>query len=218
MATQYDSLIGGRRNTALREAIQHGALNFTYKGHPCWKDPFDLALYSMLLWREKPRTIIEIGSAFGGSALWFRDMQVAMEINPCIVMSIDTNPPSTTISGLAFLQGDAHDLGQTIPQQWLANEMARPLLVIEDSSHEPETTLAVLRFFDPWLRPGEMIVVEDGNADELYPGRHRRGGPLTGVAEFMAERGVDYVRAAEYCDFFGQNVTWHPDGYIRRIR
>jgi len=34
----------------------------------------------------------------------------------------------------------------------------------------------------------------------------------------MAERGVDYVRAAEYCDFFGQNVTWNPDGYIRRIR
>jgi cephalosporin hydroxylase len=218
MSGQYDSLIGGRRNRELREAIQEGALRFTYKGHPCWKDPFDLALYSMLLWREKPKTVIEIGSAFGGSALWFRDQLAAMEITPSMVLSIDQNPPRSAIPGLTFLQGDAHDLGRTIPRDWLADGMPRPLLVIEDSSHEPETTLAVMRFFDLWLRPGEMIVIEDGNADELYPGRHRRGGPLTGVEEFMAERGLDYTRASEYCDFFGRNVTWNPDGYLRRIR
>src|SRR6516162_8559035 len=97
MTAQFDSLIGGRRNAALREAIQQVAQNFTYKGHPCWKDPFDLALYSMLLWLEKPRTLIQIGSAFGGSALCFRDMQVALGITPCMMMSIHVHPPSTPI-------------------------------------------------------------------------------------------------------------------------
>jgi cephalosporin hydroxylase len=213
----YDSLIGGPGNGALRNAIQEGTLRFTYKGIPCWKDPFDLALYSMLLWREKPKTIIEIGSAYGGSAAWFLDQQVVMGILPRIVISIDLKPPRAEIPGLVFLQGNALDLGSALSEDWLATQMPRPLLVIEDGAHEPETTLAVLRFFDQWLQPGELIVIEDGNADELYPGRHKRGGPLAGVAEFMAERRSSYGRAGEYCDFFGQNVTWSPDGYWRRI-
>jgi cephalosporin hydroxylase len=211
------SLIGGRHNAALRDAIQEGTLRFTYKGIPCWKDPFDLALYSMLLWREQPKTIIEIGSAYGGSASWFFDQQVIMGILPRIIISVDVNPPTSQTQGLVFIKGNALDLGELFDSDWLEHEMPRPLLVIEDSAHEPETTLAVLRFFDMCLRPGELIVVEDGNAEELYPGRHKDAGPLAGVARFMAERGTSYERAAEYCDFFGPNVTWNPDGYIRRV-
>lgn len=213
--TMYEGLLAGRRNRELREAIQAGALNYTYKGFPVWKDPFDIALYQMLLWREKPKTIIEIGTGPGGMALWLRDMQLVMCIDPQIVVSVDLHPQASTIPGLVFIRGDGLQLGETFDEAWLA-EMARPLLVIEDSAHEPEVTLAVMRFFHPWLRPGEIIVVEDGNAEELYPGRHKRGGPLAGVEDFMAEHGADYVRAAEYCDFFGHNVTWSPDGYWRR--
>ena len=105
--------------------------------HPCWKDPFDLAPYSMLLWREKRKTIIEIGSAFGGSGLWFRDMQVAMEIRPCVVISIDQNPPHSEISGLGFLKGDAHALASVLPQEWLANGLSRRLLVVVVGRRRP---------------------------------------------------------------------------------
>jgi cephalosporin hydroxylase len=219
----FYSLIGGPQNAELRNAIQEGTLRFTYKGVPCWKDPFDLALYSMLLWKEKPRTIIEIGSAFGGSALWFYDMQRLL-VDGGTVMSIDVNPPRSGLPRLVFMRGDARSLGSARVIEpsgiWLAEWLQfieRPLLVIEDSSHEPEVTLAVMRFFDPWLQPGEMIIIEDGNADVLYPGRHKGGGPLAGVREFMAERGRDYALAGEYCHFFGHNVTWNPDGYWRRI-
>jgi cephalosporin hydroxylase len=210
----FYSLIGGPQTSELRDAIQEGTLRFTYKGVPCWKDPFDLALYSMLLWQEKPKTIIEIGSAFGGSALWLHDMQRVL-VGDGLVLSIDHSPnhPRSEIPGLVFLQGDANRLGEvTFPT------CERPLLVIEDSSHEPETTLAVLHFFDAWLQPGEMIIIEDGNADILYPGRHKGGGPLAGVQQFMTgERGNDYALAVEYCHFFGHNVTWNPNGYWRRI-
>jgi cephalosporin hydroxylase len=211
----FDSLIGGPHNAALRDAIQEGALRYSWKGHPMWKDPFDLAIYQLLLWREKPRTIIEIGTAAGGSALWLFDMAKVMGLATRVI-SIDLQGPVSTIPGLNLIRGDAHDLAQTLPEEWLA-EQPRPLLVIEDSSHEPETTLAVLTFFDRFLAPGEMVVVEDGNADELYPGRHKRGGPLAGVADFMSLHPGRYTRAGEYCDAFGKNVTWNPDGYWRRV-
>jgi cephalosporin hydroxylase len=224
------SLIGGPQNQALRDAIQRGALGFTYKGVPCWKDPFDLAIYSMLLWREKPRTIIEIGSAHGGSALWLHDMQAAMGLDARVV-SIDLYPPRvheallTAVRGgaLTFLRGDAHRLGDVLADfrhlDIRDHTLVRPLLVIEDSSHEPETTLAVLEFFDQHLEPGEMIIIEDGNVEDLYPGRHKRGGPLAGVRDFMGQdgRGGRYAQAREYTDAFGENVCWNYDGYWRRI-
>ena len=40
-------------------------MNYTYKGVPTYKNPFDLALYQLLLWEQKPRTLIEIGSKWG---------------------------------------------------------------------------------------------------------------------------------------------------------
>lgn len=46
--------------------IQTGTLRYTWRGVVCSKNPFDLALYPILLWKEKPATIIEIGSKEGG--------------------------------------------------------------------------------------------------------------------------------------------------------
>ena len=33
-----------------------------------------MAMYQMLLWELKPKTIIEIGSGTGGSAVWMADL------------------------------------------------------------------------------------------------------------------------------------------------
>lgn len=60
-------------NTSLpRETLlstQQSLHNYTYRGVPMLKNPFDLALYLLLLRRLKPRTVIEIGSKSGGSGL-----------------------------------------------------------------------------------------------------------------------------------------------------
>jgi cephalosporin hydroxylase len=37
------------------------------------KHPMDIALYMLLIWELKPRTVIEIGSLAGGSAAWIGD-------------------------------------------------------------------------------------------------------------------------------------------------
>jgi cephalosporin hydroxylase len=208
------SLIAGAQHSDLRDAIQLGALRFTWRGVPCWKDPFDLAIYSMLLFRERPGTIIEIGSAHGGSALWLNDMLRVMGIEGQVI-SIDTQECPLTSPMLTFLRGNACDLSPTLDA--IMPSVQRPLLVIEDSSHEAAATAAVMRYFHTWLRPGEMIVIEDGNANDLYPGRFPCGGPLAGVASFMADHGAAYSQAVEYRDFFGINVTWNLDGYWRRI-
>lgn len=197
--------------------IQRGVEHLQYKGHRILKDPFDYAIYPTLLWREKPKTIIEIGSCEGGSALWMADLMRAYEL-PCAIHSVDIKKVvDVRAPGVTFYKGDAKNLGLVFSDDFMV-KIDRPLLVIEDADHVRGTTLAALRFFDKWLRPGEYIVVEDGIVTDMGIAGQFDGGPLAAMDEFLAERGRDYEIDRFYCDLFGQNFTWNVNGYIKRVR
>jgi cephalosporin hydroxylase len=192
--------------------IQHGTMNTRYRGVPMLKNPFDLALYMMLLERAQPATLIEIGTNAGGSALWFADQRTSMH-----VLSIDLAPPEgLSHPSVRFLRGDAQRLGDVLTPD-LMRSLARPLLVVEDSSHFAATTAAVLDFFDRWLEPGEYIVIEDGILTAMCAGDAYGGGPLRAIHEFLSRSDGHYEIDRTLCDYYGRNVTWNVDGYLRRI-
>ena len=202
---------------ALLKTIQYGTLAYTYKGVPTLKDPFDWALYPLLLWETKPGTIVEIGSNRGGSALWMADLVRSFALS-CHIHSIDiTRVTDIQADGVTFHGGDARNLSAVLGVDFMRG-LARPLLVIEDADHHATTTLAVLRFFDPWLRPGEYIVIEDGILTDMRKAKAHGGGPRRAIEEFLAERGGDYVVDTRYCDWFGRNLTWNVNGFLRRIK
>jgi len=199
----------------LLRSLEVGHMAYTYKGIPMAKDPFDLALYPILLWREKPATIIEIGSLKGGSALWLADLMRGFDA-PCRIHSVDLNKVAgVKAKGVTFHKGDANDLGKVFSAKFMRS-LKRPLLVIEDSSHHADTCLAVLRFFDAWLKPGEYIVIEDGIIGDMGDAERYGGGPVPAIHRFLAESHGRYEIDRKYCDWFGRNVTWNTDGYIRR--
>jgi cephalosporin hydroxylase len=191
--------------------IQQGAMAYRYRGLPLLKNPFDLAIYPLLLDRLKPRTLIEIGTHRGGSALWFSDQRPEMRI-----YSIDLLAPAAVAPNITFLQGDAHNLGAVLPAD-LLESIDRPLLVVEDSSRLAGTTAAVLDFFDRWLRPGEYIVIEDGILTAMRVADSYDGGPLRAIHEFLSRTNGRYEIDRSLCDYFGTNVTWNVDGYLRRV-
>ena len=146
--------------------IQQGTLGYHYKGVPCLKNPFDLCLYMKLIYELQPRTILEIGSAAGGSAIWFADMQQNYGIEGEVV-SIDLKRVrGVEHPRVRFLQGDATSLQGTLDQEFLSS-LPRPWLVIEDAAHTYDVTMAVLNFFLAQLRVGEYIIVEDGIVNDL---------------------------------------------------
>lgn len=192
--------------------IQQGTMAYRYRGLPLLKNPFDLALYPLLLEAVRPATLIEIGSYGGGSAVWFAEQQPGMR-----VVSVDLEPPhGVEHTNVEFLRGDACRLGATLTDERMAS-IARPLLVIEDSSHVAGTTAAVLDFFDRWLRAGEYIVVEDGILTAMCAAATYDGGPLRAIHEFLERTNGRYEIDRSYCDYFGRNVTWNVDGYLRRV-
>ena len=106
----------------------------TYRGIPMAKWPFEVALYPMLVWDLKPKTIIEIGSLAGGSALWLSDLMKTFEIDGRII-SIDRNLPKISFrrDNIEFFECDALHLERVLTPSILGS-LERPLLVIEDSA------------------------------------------------------------------------------------
>jgi cephalosporin hydroxylase len=201
------------RGTLLQ--IQHSLHNYHYKGVPLLKNPFDFALYPMLLWELKPRTILEIGSKSGGSGLWFADLLDSFGIDGRIYSLDIVKVENVSHPRLTFLEGDGRALEQSFTEEFLA-ALPRPWLVIEDADHVYETSIAVLRFFHPHLQTGDYIVIEDGIISDLEQDKTCNSGPHRALKEFLGERGGDYELDARYCDFFGYNLTWCTNGFLKK--
>ncbi len=195
--------------------LQRGIMSYRYKGIDCFKCPFDLALYQQLLWRERPRTIIEIGTWKGGSALWLADMLTTFDIDGHIHSFDIADPPAWSDKRITFHQADAHAIGDAAPASWIG-ELPRPVLVIEDAGHMASITSAVLEYFGPLLRSGEYMIVEDTVIHDMHADHLYDGGPRRALLEFLGNNN-DYVIDRSYCDFYGENVTWNVNGYLRRI-
>lgn len=214
---------------ALRDTIQRGTLAGSYRGVHMWKNPLDLALYQRLIWEAKPRTIIEVGTNAGGSALWFADLLgnyggggkvITIDIN-----TIDWESVPQGGVPIIVINGDGRNLDEVIDNDRyiVINEglspdlIEHPILLVEDADHMPETTAAVLAWWHRNSLPGEYVVIEDGNVEALYPGRCH-GGPLPAIRAFLAEHMGEYEVDTGYTDFYGKNATFSPEGYIRRIK
>jgi cephalosporin hydroxylase/predicted SAM-dependent methyltransferase len=206
-----------------RSAIPHDALmsiqnalhNYSYKGISLLKNPFDFALYPKLIWELRPRTILEIGSNAGGSALWMGDLCDAFGLD-CRIHSLDiVKVKDIKHRRVTFYEGDGRNLGLTWTEKFLAG-LPRPWLVIEDADHSYETSSAALSFFDPLLTKEDVLVIEDGIISDLSQLAEGTSGPHRALREFLGKRFIEWEIIADYCDFFGYNFTWASNGFLRK--
>ena len=91
-------------------------------------------------------------------------------------------------------------------------------LLVEDSAHLYETTLATLEFFHPLLRASDYVVVEDGVVQFLPGPTYRRydDGPNRAVETFLERHDGDYEVDVSVCDRYGYNVTYNPNAWLQR--
>jgi cephalosporin hydroxylase len=188
------------------KVFERGAQRYTYRGVPMVKNCFDFALYPLLLHKARPATIIEVGTFMGGSAMWLADMTRNFGIESHVYSIEPFGMPIFDDPRVTFMQGDGRNLAASFGAEFLA-AMPRPLMVIDDADHEYVTSKAILEFFDPLMRSGEYIVVEDGLSAE---------GPRKALGEFFGRRADDYEVDAELCDYFAYNATWCINGYLKR--
>jgi len=198
----------------LQDSVHH----YKYRGIQMVKSPFDMALYTLMIWNLKPATIIEIGSKEGGSALWMADLVRSYKLQAKIY-SIDLiRVASVEDQLITFLEGNGRCLHELLSPS-LLEELPRPWLIIEDADHSETTSRAVLDFFDQWLDQNDIIVIEDGIMSDLYPSAFpsHSSGPHLALKSFLKQSGNRYEVDSYYCDFFGYNTTWSTNGVLKKL-
>lgn len=199
-----------------------------YAGVRLLKFPEDLRAYEHLLWLSNASVVIEIGARFGGSALWFRDrlrtLQSYGQIDRPLVVSIDIEPElaregvlaaDPTSDGIEVIGGDVTDPELPARVATLVPDGAR-CLVIEDSAHVYDTTLAALKGFTRFVQPGGFFVVEDGcvDVDELRLKEDWPRGVLPALHDWLAtEQGAAFV-VRDDLELYG--LSCHPSGFLQR--
>lgn len=202
-------------DSATLHSIQNASHNYAYRGIPMIKNPFDMALYPLLIWNYKPKTIIEIGTKNGGSAVWFGDMLNNYGIDGHIYSLDIVKVEDVSHPRVTFIEGDGRKLENSFSKEWIES-LPRPLLVIEDADHSYETTKAVLNFFSPYLQPNEYIIIEDGIISNLTNDPECNSGPHLGLKEFLSKHPGEYDMDQNYLDYFGYNFTWCTNGILKK--
>lgn len=197
-----------------------GVMNYKYKGVSCLKSPIDLAIYMMLIYDLRPGTIVEIGSFHGGAALFYADLAAAYGLETDVITvdfrAIQGRPDADLDQRIEFIQADAADLANSALHDRLAHA-PRPWLVIEDSAHTFQVTLAAMRYFAEAMKAGDYLLVEDGVIEDQGANWRYDGGPNRAVHQFFTERPDVFEIDARLNDWFGPNCSFNPNGYLRRI-
>jgi cephalosporin hydroxylase len=217
-----DTLTSYRRSRLLQHTGD------SYVGIPMSKFPEDLRVYEHLLWASAADVVLELGVQWGGSSLWFRDRLHALgryrppSAKKVIGVDVAVAPARERLAAVdpAYAQ-DIVLLEGSVTEPRVAEQVAGLIpsgarcLVIEDSAHVYETTLASLRNFARFVAPGGFFVVEDGVVDdeELRIADDWPRGVIPALRDWLASEGDGFAVRSDL-ELYG--VTCHPGGFLQR--
>ena len=178
---------------------QGAPLLMHWRGIPLMKNVFDFAMYPALIAELRPRTIFEVGSGLGASALWFSDHLQFGGIEGR-VYSVDRAKPAIEHPNVRFFQGDCSEPEHLFDRE-LLQSAPHPWLVVEDAHHNVG---GVLEHFHPYLAAGDYLVVEDSDVKRE---------PLR---RFSGMHAGAYLVDTRFTDNFGRNATCAADSIFIR--
>lgn len=172
-----------------------------WKGMPIFKTVFDFSIYSMMIWDIRPRTIIEIGSGTGASAIWMADLLKSYALD-CTIYTVDITKPAIEYEGVCFMEGDANHIDAAFPKADL-EALPHPWLVIEDAH---VNVIGVAEHFASEMIKDDYLVIEDSRSSKAKD-----------VSDWYEKRADQFLVDTRYTDFFGRNATCSPDSiFVRR--
>ncbi len=172
-----------------------------WRGTPLLKTVFDFAIYPALIAELRPRTIFEIGSGVGGSAVWFADHMAFCGIEGR-VHSVDLVKAGLEHPKVSFHQGDCSDPEHLFDPELLRSE-PHPWLVVEDAHHN---VAAVVERMHEFLLPGDYLVIEDSEVKRPE------------IRKFLSAHPDNYLVDTRFTDFFGRNATCAGDSIFVRTQ
>ena len=167
----------------------------------------------MIIDEVKPDLIIEIGTHFGGNSLYLADLLELRKKGILHTIDVEEYGDLSKLDShpriKRFLGGyENYDLNQI--------NGYKNILIIDDGSHQYQDVSNTLKKFSQFVSPQSYFIVEDGVLTELGYDENYEGGPIRAVEEFL-ENNKNFVVEEKWINFYGENATFNPLGYLKRI-
>jgi cephalosporin hydroxylase len=209
-----------RLDMTLKEWLIYHQTNIVFDkcywmGTKALKNPFDSWIYQEIIYEVKPDIIVEIGSAEGGSTLYFANLLDLLGKGRVISIDIDRTSYNVKHDRIIVITGDCSS--QEVSGKVSQLCQGKRVLVFHDGDHHKEAVLRDLAIYSKLVSVGSYLIVEDGVVDLFKPGDgmgQLYEGPLKAVDEFIASNGnfvVDMDRERYL-------LTYNPRGFLKRIR
>lgn len=212
----------------------------TFMGYGLQQDPNDAFVISDLLWRVRPRLVIELGTSGGGGALFYARSMLGYDPHARVI-TIDPANGTAELDGTPLRNWNQIDMDTFCPhcempkdstifknavtfirklpvsalddvKRILAQRIYKgyPVMVIEDSNHQYSVVKENLRAFADIVSPGAYFIVQDTRTGRQPVGT----GPTKAIREFM-QTSQEFVRdrRPEYLLF-----SQHSGGFLRKLR
>jgi cephalosporin hydroxylase len=202
-------------------------------GVPVWQMPEDLLRLQQIVFEVKPKWIIETGTKFGGSAIFFSSLLKLLGSENGGVITADLTRYSEAVetfrshphAGLVrtAIVGDA--ASEAVFDQAAAAMKGDEgsTLVFLDDNHNADHVYREMVQYSTLVTPGNYLIVADtvfedlagtpvGTPTEKYPDVEKSN-PRVAVNRFLSERN-DFVRDER---FVGKGLSNFSDGFLRRV-
>lgn len=189
-------------------------------GVSCQKSVQDLWNYQEILTALRPALIVEFGTYSGGSALYFSTVLRALHAPGAfriLTVDIDHTPLHLSVRAVPEIECMLASSGSIAVNQrisGLRTQFAGPVFFILDSDHHAVHVFEELVSLRDITRPGDYVVVEDGNINghPVLPGWG--DGPWEAIERYRKEFPHDYQRDESREAKFGW--TFAPRGFLIR--
>ena len=213
----------------LVKADRHNWLHqTTWFGEPILQLPQDLFTLQEIIYRTRPRFIVEVGVAWAGSLLFYSTLMHALGGDRIIGIDVYIPPELRTriaatgalSERITLIEGSSLD-PEVIAQVGAIVGDSRETLVHLDSSHTHAHVLAELKLFGPIVGRGHYLVCGDTVVERMPPQAHRPrpwgpgNNPQTALNEFL-EGNDDWAIDPEFDR--KSLLSSNPGGYLRRVR
>jgi cephalosporin hydroxylase len=187
-------------------------INLSWFGHMLVKCPLDLWIYQELLVRTRPDFVVETGTWYGGSALYFAMLFDHLGHGRVITVDTDIKPDRPEHPRITYVTGSSID---SVVIAHVRETVGRlRAMVVLDSDHHAAYVYEEMTQYGPLVQTGDYLIVEDTNLNG-HPAYPDFGpGPMEAVDKFLSEN--DEFVIDERCERF--MLTMYPRGYLRRSR
>lgn len=183
-----------------------------FLGVPMRQIPTDNWLISELIFEIKPDFIIETGTLYGGSALFYA--AILELVNPeGVVITVDINAeqiPSEARNHelfkrcIKFIHGGSTDEAVIQEIREIIGSGEKIVLVTLDTLHAPEHVRKELELYSPFVSEGSYIIVQDTFYEQLHDS----------IDDFLGTH-EDFQVDLELDERFG--LTKFRGGFLKRI-